>query len=315
MKIWQRAWSWSYSWYYKDFQCHVLFLPFLLTIGNANNYTFTSFWPIHTERPNFLLFSPLCVSHLARYCSQRYRAYTHPRAFALLFSLTECFSPNNHEVSSLQVSAPGSTYQPRLSWAPWVKQETSPFTTWSSWSCLPAFVTYSIFIDLFIFSVFPWSTYWLHNIPHQNNSLKSIRIMYFSLKSRDWVRLATWFYQSLPCSYAVIWGWGSKSCSPPPNSTPEDLSIWGLNKPRLLSHLSAYPRTAWICVRITRNPAWRLRVPKQVERERSYFASCDLVLDLLQHITSAEFYSWMSHRGLPSFKCKGEKIQLLMQMW
>ena len=44
-------------------------------------------------------------------------------------------------------------------------------------------------------------------------------------------------------------------------------------------------------VRITRNLAWRLRIPKPVEREKSYFAFCDLVLDCQQHITPAEFFS------------------------
>lgn len=44
-------------------------------------------------------------------------------------------------------------------------------------------------------------------------------------------------------------------------------------------------------VRITRNLACRLRIPKPVEREKIYFAFCDLVLDCKQHITPAEFYS------------------------
>ena len=36
---------------------------------------------------------------------------------------------------------------------------------------------------------------------------------------------------------------------------------------------------------------WRLRIPKPVEREKSSFAFCVLILDCKQHITPAEFYS------------------------
>ena len=68
-------------------------------------------------------------------------------------------------------------------------------------------------------------------------------------------------------------------------------------------------------VRITRNLAWRLRIPKPVDREKSYFSLCDIVLDLMHHITLAKFYSLSESQRPAQFQWKGEKLQLLMHVW
>lgn len=180
---------------------------------------------------------------------------------------------------------------------------------------LPLWRTLYSLTYLFIFSLFPHSTYLLDNIPLQNHGLKAIRINYFAHESGGWVGLSTVLGSlSEPPMQLHSYTWLELRSTLTSSHFPH-LKTWifGGWKNWGSSVISLYiyvlsPQCG--SVRITRNLAWRLRIPKPVEREKSYFALCDIVLDLMQHTTLAKFYSLSESQRPTQFQWKGKKLQL-----